>query len=174
MLVENPIRGLWNRILQQISRIAPGATSLRVVLNRWRGVRIGKGVWIGYDAIIETAYPELVEIHDRAAISIGVIIIAHFREVRGVVIGEGANIGPGAIIMPGVRIGRGSVVAAGSVVTRSVPDWTMVQGNPARPIARVGKPMTIDVSMREFLAHLKPIQPRGSQPETGQISQREY
>ena len=40
----------------------------------------------------------------------------------------------GLDVLKGVRIGVGAVVAAGSVVTRDVPDWTLVAGNPARII----------------------------------------
>ena len=43
-------------------------------------------------------------------------------------------IGDMAIIMSGVRLGRGAVVAAGSVVTKSVPPFAVVGGNPARII----------------------------------------
>src|SRR6187399_1788872 len=77
---ERLLRGIKNRILQVLARIAPGATTTRVRLNRWRGVNIGKGVWIGYDAIIETSHPHLVTIRDRAAVGIRVTIIAHNRE----------------------------------------------------------------------------------------------
>ena len=83
-MTERLLPGLKNRVLQVFARIAPGATTLRVRLNRWRGVKIGKNVWIGYDAIIETSCPELVTIRDRAAIGIRVTIIAHNREQRGV------------------------------------------------------------------------------------------
>lgn len=151
------ISGLKNRILQNIARSAPGATSFRVTLHRWRGVKIGKGAWIGYDAIIETSHPEYVTIKDGASVGIRAVIIAHFRELQGVVIEEDASIGPGAIIMPNVTIGRGSVVTAGSVVTKSVPPMTMVQGNPAKPIARVGVPLKLDVSLREFSQKLRPL-----------------
>lgn len=47
---------------------------------------------------------------------------------------DGVWIGAGAIILPGVTIGRKSVVGAGSVVTRDVPPFTVVAGNPARRI----------------------------------------
>lgn len=50
-------------------------------------------------------------------------------------IGADAWIGAHAIILPGCRrIGRGAAVAAGAVVTRDVPDYALVAGNPARVI----------------------------------------
>jgi len=49
-------------------------------------------------------------------------------------IADGAWIGAGAMVLPGVTIGRGAVVAAGAVVTRSVADFTVVAGIPARYI----------------------------------------
>lgn len=128
-------------------------------LNRGRGVHIGKDVWIGYDAIIETSYPELVTIRDRATVQMRATIIAHFREQRGVVIEEDATIGPGAIILPNVTIGQGAIVTAGSVVTKSVPPRTIVQGNPARPIATAEKPLRWDVSVKEFAKGMRPIRP---------------
>jgi acetyltransferase-like isoleucine patch superfamily enzyme len=157
MLREGLISGIKNRCLQFLARNLPGAEGLRVTLNRWRGVRIGQRVWIGYDAIIETAYPQLVKIGDEAAIGIGAIIIAHHRELQGVTIEDGASIGPGAIIMPNVTIGRGAIVTAGSVVTCSVPPMTLVQGNPAKPVAKLGIPLKMGTSIKEFSKHLKPI-----------------
>lgn len=51
------------------------------------------------------------------------------------VVFEGDNwIGANAVILKGVTIGRGAVVAAGAIVTKSVPDYTIVGGNPAKVI----------------------------------------
>jgi len=158
-MAERLLPGLKNRLLQMLARSAPGATSVRVRLNRWRGVNIGKGVWIGYDAIIETSHPQLVTIRDRAAVGIRVTIIAHNREQRGVIIEEDAAIGVGAIILPGVTIGRGAIVTAGSVVTKSVPSRTMVRGNPARPIATAEVPLGLNVSVKEFAKGLHSVPP---------------
>lgn len=128
------------------------------MLHHWRGVKMGKQVWVGYDSIIETAKPQLVTIGNGATIGIRNIIIAHFRDwERPVVIEEDAFLGPGVIVLPNVVIGRGAVVAAGSVVTKSVPEMVMVQGNPARPIARVSKSPTPEVSYQEFSLSLKPL-----------------
>lgn len=157
MRTEGLLRGAWNRLLQLLARNSPGATSLRVSLNRWRGVKLGKGVWIGYDAIIETSYPHLVTIGEGASIGIRATIIAHFREVQGVTIEPGAFIGPGAIIMPGVTIGRGAVVTAGSVVTQSIPPMTLAQGNPAKPVARIGVALDSKVTVRQFSRNLKAL-----------------
>ena len=49
-----------------------------------------------------------------------------------VIIEDDADLGVGAIVLPGVRIGRGAQVGAGAVVTRDVPPYAVVAGNPAR------------------------------------------
>lgn len=51
---------------------------------------------------------------------------------RGVVIEDDVWVGGNATILHGVTIGRGSVIGASAVVTRSVPPYSVVAGNPAR------------------------------------------
>lgn len=51
-----------------------------------------------------------------------------------VTIRDRAWIGARAVILKGVEVGEGGVVAAGSVVTRNVPPYTLVAGNPARVV----------------------------------------
>ncbi len=48
------------------------------------------------------------------------------------VVEKGASIGGGAVILPGVRIGQSAMIGAGAVVTRDVPPFAIVVGNPAR------------------------------------------
>jgi acetyltransferase-like isoleucine patch superfamily enzyme len=132
-----------------------------VALHRARGVKIGEGVFISQDVILETAYPKLITIEDRAVIGTRVIVIAHMRELsRGVKIGKDVFIGPAVIILPDVTIGYGAVITAGSVVSRSVPPMTVVQGNPAVPVARCGIPLTQETTMKEFSRQLKPLAAR--------------
>lgn len=56
---------------------------------------------------------------------------------KPVKIGNKCWIGMHSILLKGVEIGEGAVVAAGSVVTKSVPAWTIVGGNPARIIREI-------------------------------------
>jgi len=149
-LKEGFFSGMKNRILQVLALYAPGMGTLRVWLHRWRGVEIGRNVAIGTGAHIETAFPQLVSIGDDVQLGQHTIIIGHFRDTteeakrerRATVrIEEGAFIGPGVILMPNVTIGRGAVVTAGSVVNQSVEPQTVVQGNPAVPVAKCDEPL---------------------------------
>lgn len=136
---------------------APGGFKLRVTLHRLRGVKIGKDCWIGYGALIETACPEFVVIGDRVVIGIRSTILAHFQEQTGVKIKDDVYIGACALILPGVIIGEGAVISAGSVVTASVPPMTVVQGNPAKRVARCGVPLGLHTSRAEFVRQLKSL-----------------
>jgi len=126
-------------------------------------VRIGARTHIGANTLITCA--EEVSIGDDVLIAFDVLISDHdshalnFCErqhdvsdwMRGVKewgrvmlapirIGDKAWIGARVILLKGVQIGEGGVVAAGAVVTRDVPAWTLVAGNPARPVKELDRP----------------------------------
>ncbi|HEY3861188.1 MAG TPA: amino acid adenylation domain-containing protein [Verrucomicrobiae bacterium] len=161
---EGLVQGVINRIFQLVARLAPAAT--RTTLHRWRGVRLGEDVLIGYDTIIETSYPWLVSIGSHSAIGMRVTIIGHFLGVEkmaldhrefSVEIGKEVWIGPGSLILPNVTIGDGAVVAAGSVVSSSVPPETLVQGNPARAVARCPLAVRRGRPFQDFVKNLEPL-----------------
>ncbi|MFA7244317.1 MAG: acyltransferase [Patescibacteria group bacterium] len=60
-------------------------------------------------------------------------------EISKILVKRGASIGANSTILPGVTIGEFAMVGAGSVVTRNVPDYTLVLGNPARAYGIVDK-----------------------------------
>jgi acetyltransferase-like isoleucine patch superfamily enzyme len=159
---------MLKRLLQLLALYAPGAMSVRVWLHRRRGVAIGKGVFIGTDVLIETSRPELVSISDNVTLSVRAVIIAHFRGATEAERGDGSRrysvrierdafVGPSAVILPGVTVGAGAVVTAGSVVTSSVAPHTMVQGNPARPVAECTVPLGATTSAADFNRGLRPL-----------------
>ena len=74
---EKVFRAVRNRVLQLMARFLPGYSTLRVTLHRWRGVRIGEGVSLGHDIILETAYPHWISIGNNVQVSIRSMLIAH-------------------------------------------------------------------------------------------------
>lgn len=89
----------------------------------WDGLRVADDVFIGPNAsFANDRFPRSKQ-HS-----------ANYLETH---IDAGASIGSGAVILPGLKIGRKAMIAAGSVVTRSVPPYAMVRGNPARIVGYV-------------------------------------
>ena len=114
---------------------------------------IGANTWIGQGCFLHSAGG--IEIGSCVGIGPGVKIltsahrddrvdlpIMHQALVFGrVVLADGCDVGVGAILLPGVTIGEGAVVGAGSIVSRDVPPFGVVAGNPARLLRmRDGKP----------------------------------
>ena len=94
-----------------------------------------------------TAYPfaifdsEIAEQHPASMI---------FPNKGDTVIENDVWIGFNATIMPGVHIGNGAIIGTGALVTKDVPDYAIVGGNPAKLIR-----MRFDEKIRERLLELK-------------------
>ena len=112
-------------------------------------LRIGDGTLVGRFCHITAK--ERVEIGDRVLMGEGILIADHdhgFKDTtiaprdqpleaaRPVSIGDACWIGNGAAILAGARLGTHVVVGANAVVRGEVPPFTVVAGNPARPVRR--------------------------------------
>jgi acetyltransferase-like isoleucine patch superfamily enzyme len=121
------------------------------------------GVKIGRNCKIETKYfgsePYLIEIGDHVQITNGVRFFTHggawifrcedpnfdfFGKIR---IGNNVYIGNCSFILPGVSIGNNVIIGAGSIVTKSVPDNSIIAGNPA---AIIGSTKNFKNKISEF------------------------
>jgi acetyltransferase-like isoleucine patch superfamily enzyme len=139
---------LYKSVMGMIAYYIPFPSFLIAWIHRLRGVKIANiwKVFIAYHVLIDSMHPEEVEIEEDVWLTREVKIIAHFnptplikeivggKKVDKVKIGRGAFIGIASMILPGVTIGEGGLVAPGAVVTKDVPPYTWVAGNPARPI----------------------------------------
>jgi maltose O-acetyltransferase len=90
-------------------------------------ISIGDDVMIGPDVQMYTRNHR----HDRIDVPMNQ---QGYEEYRKIVIERDVWIGARVIILPGVRIGEGSIVGAGSVVSRDVPPYAIVAGNPSRVV----------------------------------------
>jgi UDP-2-acetamido-3-amino-2,3-dideoxy-glucuronate N-acetyltransferase len=92
----------------------------------YHGVTIESGVFIGPHAIFTN------DRLPRAVNPDGSLKSDDDWELGKILVREGASVGAGAIIVAGVTIGRWAMIGSGSLVTRDVPDYGLVYGNPAR------------------------------------------
>lgn len=90
----------------------------------WDGVRLEDDVFVG---------PNAAFTNDKRPRS-GV----HNKHLPITTVKAGASLGANSTIMPGITIGSRALVGAGAVVTRDVPPWAIVIGNPARIAGYVG------------------------------------
>jgi acetyltransferase-like isoleucine patch superfamily enzyme len=158
---KTTIRASFNQVLHLLARFLPGGYSLRPFLHRLRGAKIGRGVWIGDDVFLDNAYPEAVEIHDGAAVSMRCTIIGHTKGPGKVVIERGAVIGAGSVVTctsgHTLTIGECAVVSAGSTVSNDIPPYTLCGPPRIQTYGRVTVPFLEAVTIEEFRRGLRPI-----------------
>ncbi|MDR3285850.1 MAG: hypothetical protein LBT27_00225 [Prevotellaceae bacterium] len=136
-----------NYVLFLLAYIAP-SNKIRVILNRWKGVNIADGAYIGMCVFIDNAYPEYIYIEEEASVNAGVMLVAHFNpkvhfkrvlqaRVEPIVIKRGAIVAIRAIVMPGVTVGENAIIAAASVAYEDAEEKTLYRGNPAKKVGKV-------------------------------------
>lgn len=98
------------------------------------GVVIEDEVFVGHNVtFINDLYPRATTGHGTLQTEADWVCVPTY-------IKRGASIGSGATLLAGITVGEHALVGAGSVVTRDVPPWTVVAGNPARILRRLESP----------------------------------
>ena len=92
--------------------------TIKCGVQLWDGIELQDDVFIG---------PNVTFTNDRLPRS-----KQYPAEFARTVVERGASIGGGAVLLPGIHVGRSAMVGAGAVVTRDVPPFAVVVGNPAR------------------------------------------
>ncbi len=123
----------------------------------WRhtGCQVGNNVHIGLDVYYDVGNANLITIEDNVWITSRCLLLCHRRNIKqyykgdcilempyikaAITLKKGCHVGMGSIVMPGVTIGEGAVVGAGSIVTKDVPAWSVVAGNPAKVLYMISK-----------------------------------
>jgi acetyltransferase-like isoleucine patch superfamily enzyme len=132
--IRIPIRCLMVGIVNAIP-----ISTLKVLLYRVFGMKIGKGVYIAPEVLIDPLYPWLIELGDDCFLGMGCKIFTHeytatsFRIGR-VRVGRGSVIGAYSIIRSGVTVGEKVTVGFNSYVNKDIADGETVGGVPAKPL----------------------------------------
>ncbi len=103
-------------------------------------MKIGKRVFINSNLLAMARGG--ITIEDDVQIAANVQLLSNNHDIydrqvltcKPILIKEGVWIGAGASILPGICIGKHAIVGAASVVTKDVPDYAVVVGNPAKII----------------------------------------
>lgn len=148
------------------ANVSPGAT-IGAGTKVWINVQIREKAQIGAGCILskDVYVDHAVRIGDRCKVQNGVSVYNGVEIADDVFVGpnvtftndrvprafnvdwkiiptrieQGASLGANSTIICGITIGEYAMVAAGSVVTRDVPPYTLVMGNPARPVGKIDK-----------------------------------
>ena len=133
------------KVVLSLTNLAFCALMVKRIFQGNRFLKVGKNIAVGSGVVLDIA-GELV-VGNNVTISNNVSILTHDHDIKEHLMSENiikktrleicdeAWFGFGAIILPSVkRIGIGAVIGAGSVVSKDVPDYTIVAGNPAKPI----------------------------------------
>jgi len=111
-------------------------------------IRTGANVYFNFDCVVLDVASVTIGRDVMFASKVQLITATHpldhkFRNElwelgKPITIGDEVWVGAGAIILPGVSVGARTVIGAGAIVTKDVPPDTVVAGNPAKVIRRLG------------------------------------
>lgn len=150
---SNPYHALLLSMMDWVifDPIAP--RMLRPWLLRRLGCKVGKGVFVGDHVKVDQNHADLITLDDYSHVASGTRLLCHQRDLSHYCVGDnyanlgyrlapihmkrGSLVGMESFVMPGVTIGEGAIVGAGSLVSKSVPDWTVAAGRPAKVVRQI-------------------------------------
>ena len=101
----------------------------------WKGIRISDYAFIGPNVVftndLRPRSPRMPLMKERGQEESDWLVETF--------VGKGASVGANATVVAGVTLGKYCMVGAGSVVTKDVEPFTLVVGNPARPVGKVNE-----------------------------------
>jgi acetyltransferase-like isoleucine patch superfamily enzyme len=164
-VVQRPfmLYGYYDRASGRFRKYTRISSSVAIA-NR-RSLSMGDSVWIWHYSVLDATAGLTIEEGCQIGASVGIFTHGSQNSIRllgrefvripnterkgytrgKVMIGAYTFIGSGSIILPGVTIGKGCLIGVGAVVSKDVPDYSIVTGNPGQV-----RGSTIDIDERFF------------------------
>jgi acetyltransferase-like isoleucine patch superfamily enzyme len=124
---------LGNYVFVESGVVIGNRVTIKNSISLWEGLNIEDDVFLGPNAVFTN------DMFPRSKRHSGNFLSTHIQ--------KGASVGANATILCGISLGKYCLIGAGSVVTRSVPDFALVTGNPARFrywVGKTGERLSID------------------------------
>lgn len=152
--IETSVINIINSSYRQSFKVGNGSSIRRGTIisihskNVQSSIIIGTNTYVGENNNLRAA-DGIIRIGNHCLISQGVTIVTSNHSIKDrriiteqpwdskrskVIIEDGVWVGANAVILPDVTIGEGAVVGAGSIVTKDVPSYAIVAGNPSKII----------------------------------------
>ena len=147
--VQRPfmVYGFYNKVQKRFMKLTRISSSVKIISNGQ--LDCDDNVWIGHYSLLDASNG--IKIDRGVQTGSFVSIFSHSSHISirllgenylqsderigyidgKVIIGEYSFIGTSSVIFPGVTIGKGCLIKAGSIVTKSIPNFSIVAGNPA-------------------------------------------
>lgn len=146
---RRPIRRRFKLMTKQMLMVDP-AQDKRPKLWKKCGVDTTGNFRVGYGVYFDAGNAKHIHVEDGVWIASETLFLCHRRVLNDYCVGDDYNklgykiediylkkgccIGMKSIVMPGVTVGEGAIVGVGSLVTKDVPPYTVVVGNPAKVV----------------------------------------
>ena len=146
---RRPIHRRFKLMTKQMNMIDP-AQDKRPKYWKKCGVDTTGNFKVGYGVYFDAGNAEHIHVEDGVWIASETLFLCHRRTLNDYCVGDDYNklgykiedvhlkkgccIGMKSIVMPGVTIGEGAAVGVGSLVTKDVPPYSVVVGNPAKVV----------------------------------------
>jgi len=155
------VYGFYNRVTSQFMKNTRVSSSLKIVKKSQLDLK--DSVWIGHYCVLDASNCLTIEKGVQMGSHISIYTHTSHISIRlmgdsymssnnrvgyvneAVSIGEYSFIGDSTIIFPGVSVGKGCLIKAGSILNRSVPDFSIVSGVPAKVVGHI-----IDIDSKFF------------------------